>query len=159
MTTPGTARVEPLRLRLDVACPPEHAFSVWTERFSLWWPSDHTVTGDPDLVILEPRLGGRIFERGPDGAEHDWGEVTLWEPPHRLGYLWHLMRDRADATEVEIAFRAHESGTRVEIEHRGWERLGTDAEVWRTRNQGGWSTLLPHFERAVEDTMREDHDE
>ena len=151
--------VEPLRLTIDVDCAPEHAFAVWTERFSLWWPADHTVTGDPDLVALEPRLGGRIYERGPDGSEHDWGEVTTWEPPRRLGYLWHLMRDRADATEVEIAFRAHETGTRVEIEHRGWERLGADADVWRTRNHAGWSTLLPHYVSAVETTMSDQRGE
>jgi uncharacterized protein YndB with AHSA1/START domain len=143
---------EPLRLTLDVACAPEDAFAVWTERFSLWWPADHTVTGDPDLVALEPRLGGRIYERGRDGAEHEWGEVTLWDPPTRLSYQWHLRRDRADATEVEIAFRAHDSGTRVEIEHRGWERLGTDADLWRTRNQAGWSTLLPHYVTAIENS-------
>jgi len=28
----------------------------------------------------------------------------MWEPPTRIGYLWHLRRDRADATEVEITF-------------------------------------------------------
>ena len=103
------------------------------------------MTGDPALVALEPRLGGRIYERGTDGTEHEWGEITVWEPPERLGYLWHLLRDRADATDVEISFRAHGSGTRVEIEHRGWERLGADADLWRTRNQVGWSTLLPHY--------------
>jgi uncharacterized protein YndB with AHSA1/START domain len=146
---------EPLRLTLDVACAPEDAFAVWTERFSLWWPADHTATGDPALVALEPRLGGRIYERAADGTEHNWGEITLWEPPERLGYVWHLLRDRADATDVEISFRAHESGTRVEIEHRGWERLGADADVWRTRNQGGWSTLLPHYVKAVAE--RGDH--
>ena len=67
---------EPLRLSLDVDCAPEDAFAVWTERFSLWWPADHTVTGDPALVALEPRLGGRIYERGADGTEHEWGEIT-----------------------------------------------------------------------------------
>jgi uncharacterized protein YndB with AHSA1/START domain len=145
-----TDPVEPLRLSLEVDCAPEDAFAVWTERFSLWWPADHTVTGDPALVALEPRVGGRIYERGPDGVEHEWGEVTVWEPPHRLGYLWHLMRDRVDATEVEVAFVAAGTATRVEIEHRGWERLGADADVWRTRNQAGWSTLLPHYVNAVE---------
>jgi uncharacterized protein YndB with AHSA1/START domain len=140
----------PLRLTVEVACPPEDAFAVWTERFSLWWPADHTVTGDPELVALEPRLGGRIYERGPDGTEHDWGEVTVWEPPGRLGYLWHLLRDRSDATDVEITFRGHATGTRVEIEHRGWERLGADGDLWRTRNQAGWSTLLPHYVTAVD---------
>ena len=114
-----------------------------------WWPADHTVSGAPEQVVLEPRLGGRIHERAPDGTEHDWGEVTLWEPPRRLGYLWHLRRDRADATEVEITFDHAVTGTLVEIEHRGWERLGAGGPEWRERNRGGWSTLLPHYVLAA----------
>jgi hypothetical protein len=39
--------------------------------------------------------------------------------------------------------------TRVEIEHRGWERLGSGGEEWRDRNRGGWATLLPHFVTAA----------
>ncbi len=155
MTTP----VEPLRAALKVACAPDDAFAVWTQRFSLWWPTDHTVTGDPVLVALEPRLGGRIYERGADGTEHEWGEITVWEPPERLGYLWHLMRDRGDATDVEITFRSSGSGTRVEIEHRGWERLGADADLWRERNQTGWSTLLPHYVKAVANARTEQRGE
>lgn len=142
---------DPLSLRLEVACSAEHAFAVWTGRIENWWPADHTVSGRPDAqVVLEPRVGGRIYERTPDGAEYAWGEVTVWEPPHRLGYLWHLRRDRADATDVEIRFvAAAESWTRVEIEHRGWERLGADAQIWRDRNRVGWTTLLPHFDAAA----------
>ena len=102
-------------------------------------------------VVLEPRPGGRIFERTPDGIEHDWGEVTIWEPPTRFGYLWHLRRDRADATEVEIRFvAAGERATRVEIEHRGWDVLGAEGQSWRDRNRAGWSTLLPSFVAATE---------
>ena len=107
---------------------------------------------DDLLVVLEPRAGGRIFERTPGGIEHDWGEVTIWEPPARFGYLWHLRRDRADATEVEIRFiAAGEAITRVEIEHRGWEALGAEAgAAWRDRNHGGWATLLPWYVTAAE---------
>ena len=141
----------PLRTSFSVACSPATAFETWTQRFGSWWPADHTVTGRPELVSLEPRLGGRIHERGPDGTEHEWGEVTVWEPPHRLGYLWHLRRDRADATDVEITFVERDGSTLVEIEHRGWERLGTDGPVWRERNRDGWSTLLPHFVHFLAD--------
>ena len=143
--------IEPIRIAFDVATPPRHAFEVWTARIAQWWPADHTVTAEPDLtVVLEGRAGGRIFERTHDGVEHDWGEVTVWEPPTRLAYLWHLRRDRADATEVEIRFVDRgDATTRVEIEHRGWERLGADGASWRDRNLGGWSTLLPHYEAAV----------
>jgi hypothetical protein len=144
--------IEPIRLAFEVACPAAHAFDVWTGRIAQWWPADHSVSGEAGLaVVLEGRPGGRIFERTAAGVEHEWGEVTVWEPPSRFAYLWHLRRDRADATEVEIRFiERDEASTRVEIEHRGWEVLGADAEDWRDRNHGGWATLLPHFIEAAE---------
>lgn len=142
--------IEPLRLTFEVDCAPDHAFMTWTERIATWWPADHTVTGEDDLqVVLEGRVGGRIYERTTTGLEHEWGEVMAWEPPHRLVYLWHLRRDRVDATEVEVRFRPEGDATRVEIEHRGWERLGAEGRTWRDRNRVGWSTLLPHFIEAA----------
>jgi uncharacterized protein YndB with AHSA1/START domain len=134
-----------------VACPAEHAFAMWTSRIGTWWPPDHTVTGDRDLtIVLESGVGGRIYERTAEGTEHDWGVVTVWDPPTRLAYLWHLGRDRSVATDVDIRFVARGFGdTRVEIEHRGWERLGTESDVWRERNRIGWQTLLPHYAAAI----------
>ena len=142
--------IEPIRIAFELGCGPDHAFAVWTDRIAQWWPADHTVTGEDALtVVLEGRAGGRIYERTRDGTEHDWGQVTVWEPPSRLVYLWHLKRDRSDATEVEIRFVDRgDDATRVEIEHRGWERLGATGEDWRDRNRGGWATLLPHFVAA-----------
>ena len=143
--------IEPIHLTFVVDCPVEHAFDVWTGRIAQWWPADHTVTAEPGLVVvLEGRRGGRIFERSPSGIEHDWGEVTVWEPPGRLGYTWHLNRDRSDATDVEIKFLPRDDATTtVEIEHHGWERLGSEGIAWRDRNQGGWATLLPHYIAAA----------
>ena len=142
--------IEPLRLEFRVEAPVEDAWAVWTERFGQWWPTDHTATGRDDLlIVLERHLGGRIYERTPEGDEHDWGQVTVWEPPSRLAYSWHLRRDRADATDVEIRFIDRGSVTDIRIEHRGWERLGGDGETWRDRNRGGWSTLLPHYLEAA----------
>jgi uncharacterized protein YndB with AHSA1/START domain len=96
--------IEPLRVDVDLACPADHAFTTWTERFAQWWPPGHTVSGDPAAIVLEPRLGGRIYERTHDGREIDWGEITSWEPPHGLAYRWHMRRDRGDATDVDIRF-------------------------------------------------------
>ena len=143
--------IEPIRIAFEVDCPAAHAFETWTARIATWWPADHTVSAEAGLtVVLEGRPGGRIFERTREGVEYEWGEVTVWEPPRRLAYLWHLRRDRADATEVEIRFIDRgDASTLVEIDHRGWERLGADGASWRDRNHGGWATLLPHFVAAV----------
>ena len=73
--------------------------------------------------------------------------LTVWQPPTRLAYLWYLGRDKADATEVEIRFHPQGAAqTRVDIEHRGWERVG---EQWRDRTRIGWQTLLPHYRKEI----------
>ena len=70
-----------------------------------------------------------------------------WEPPRRLVYLWHLRADRRDATEVEIRFTALGGAgtTRVDIDHRGWDRLGALGPARRDANDAGWAGLLPHY--------------
>lgn len=141
--------IEPLRLTFDVACPAEHAFATWAERFGAWWPPSHTVSGDPAEIVLEPRVGGRIYERTRAGDEVDWGEITAWEPPRRIAYLWHIRRGRAEATDVEITFvPVGDAATRLEIVQSGWERLGADGPPWRAANTRGWSGMLPHFAAA-----------
>jgi uncharacterized protein YndB with AHSA1/START domain len=141
---------ETLSFSFDVACAAEHAFDVWTSRIDTWWPRDHTI-GDAASVVLQEGVGGRIFERGTDGVERDWGRVTQWEPPERLAYTWHLGRSADEATDVEVRFvPVADDTTRVEIEQRGWERFGDQAGPWRDRNRVGWDSLLPHFMKAIE---------
>jgi hypothetical protein len=149
--------IEPLRLKVEVACDAAHAFAIWTARFGTWWPRGHTISGDPDAIVLEPRPGGRIFERARDGTEIDWGEIVRWEPPAGLSYLWHIRRDRSQATEVAIAFvEAGPGRCLLEIVQTGWERLGDEGASWRDANTQGWNGLLPHFATAVESRGKEE---
>ena len=95
---------EPLRFAFEVACPMDHAFATWTERIATWWPADHTVSGAPEAVVFERRVGGRIYERTPEGDEHLWGEVAAFDPPAHLAYHWHLGVGPELATEVGVTF-------------------------------------------------------
>jgi uncharacterized protein YndB with AHSA1/START domain len=143
---------ELLRLAFDVNCPPDVAFRTWTTRASTWWPFDHSVSNERGIsVYFEERAGGRIFERTSSGVEHDWGRITVWEPPTRLAYTWHLRFSPRDATDVEVRFvDAGSDRTRVEIEHGGWDRLGDNAAERREGNRLGWTSVFPHFVDAIE---------
>jgi uncharacterized protein YndB with AHSA1/START domain len=139
----------------------ERAFELFTHGFNEWWPIDSHHIGEAEnpVGIIEPREGGRWYERGDGGVECDWGRVLVWEPPRRVVFAWHLDPDwRFDpdperATEVEVLFEPEGAGaTRVELEHRGFERLGDRADEVRTSvgSEGGWPGLMSTFaERAA----------
>ena len=141
---------DPLRLSFEIACPRDHAFDVWTKRMDVWWPKGHSTSGDPATVVtLEPRIGGRIYERTSDGTRVDWGEITRWDPPRSLAYLWHIGRELDDATDVELTFVDNGDGTtRLDIVHSGWQRLA-DGGAYRDANTRGWQSLIPSFTEAA----------
>ena len=146
-----------LVVEFDVRASVEHAFAVWTQRAGTWWPKGHTVSGDPESVRFEPRVGGRIVERARDGAEHVWGEVTAWEAPSRVEFLWHLFFDRTQATRVALTFTDRGPTTRVRLEQTGFAALGEAGAVRRERTLLSWGAVTTAFAGDAEShTARSD---
>jgi hypothetical protein len=143
--------IEPIMIEFEVDASPDHAFEVWTTMPSIWWPRSHTITQDPELTIFfEPFAGGRIYERGSDGSEHEWGEVVVWEPPARIDYLWHLFFDRSEATEITVTFTPEGEGSRVRLVQTGFERLGDAVGPDRRRRTShAWLEVTGHFRRSL----------
>lgn len=148
-----------VRRGITVDAPVERAFAVFTDRFGTWWPMDyHTGDQDPVTVVIEPRVGGRWYERAADGSEADWGVVLAWEPPARLVLAWRLDAewkhnpDPARQTEIEVRFVAEgASRTRVDLEHRLLDRFGDQSDEMRATfdSDAGWVGLLQRFANAV----------
>ncbi len=135
---------------LVVNCAPEDAFRYFTEDMAQWWPlNTHSIIGGgskgskaPQTCVFESHKGGRIFERGDAGEEHDWGKVTAWEPPSRVAFTWHPGRKPETAQDVEVTFAADKGGTLVTLTHTGWERYGKDAAETREEYDGGWDLVF-----------------
>jgi uncharacterized protein YndB with AHSA1/START domain len=149
--------IEPVRRSVTVARPVEDAFRVFTDGIATWWPlQSHSIAAMasdgarvPETVVLEGRPGGRFYERGPDGVEGYWGTVTHWEPPHRVVIEWKVNPNAAAPTEIEVSFSPEGDGTRVVLEHRGWEQLGAEAEESRASYSDGWAGVMGAYERAA----------
>lgn len=125
----------------------ERAFEVFTSRIGDWWPTaTHSIHGEHVAeVVFERREGGRVFERTAGGEEADWARILAWEPPSRIVLEWRVDPTAAAPTEVEVRFRAENGGTRVELVHRGWERLGDAGEDGRRSYDGGWDGVLDRY--------------
>jgi uncharacterized protein YndB with AHSA1/START domain len=145
---------------ITVKAPVERAFQAFTASFDAWWPRGHHIgAADMAEAVIEPRAGGRWYEKGVDGSECDWGRVLAWEPPHRLVLAWHIGGDwqyhpEADrASEVEVRFTPEgPDATRVEIAHRHLERHGdTGVSLHESVSaEGGWGSLLDLFREQAE---------
>ena len=118
-----------VRKEVIVAAPREHVFDVFTRRFDAWWPRSHHIGTCPTFTaILEPRAGGRWYERGTDGSECEWGHVLEWSPPRRVLLAWNLdpdwqillMSALRDAVQL-----------RDEVRLVGFARLGVEPLVLR----------------------------
>ncbi len=148
-----------VRKRVRVQVPVERAFSLFVERMETWWPASHQIGETPfQLIVVEPRVGGRWYERDAAGNQRDWGTVLRWEPPQRVTLSWHMGPDwRCDpdlarASEVEIRFRPDgEEATVVELEHSKIERHGEGYEKFRAAldGPGAWSEVLGGYARVA----------
>ena len=142
-------RVPPIVKSVTVCAAPARAFALFAERFARWWPLARVHTGpDPVDCAIEPRVGGRVYERAADGRETLWGTVLAYDPPHHLAFSWVVELPAEQEQLVEIRFTAEDSGTRVELTHSGWEKLGDAAASQRERYDRGWGTV---FERHFAD--------
>src|ERR1700757_1383921 len=98
-------------------------------KMGAWWPLASYKIGKATAVdaVIEPRVGGRWYERGHDGSVCQWGSVLVWEPPARLVLTWDVsadwVYDPSLGTEIEVRFVEHTEGTRVELEHRKLDRF------------------------------------
>ena len=140
-----------IRKTVVVECALETAFATFTAGLGRWWPvSTHSRgEGRVQTAILEERTGGRLYEVWDDGSEHQWGEVLVWEPPHRLVLSWQPNPKRPSPTEVEVRFAAEGSATRVELEHRGWDRLAAEAVDVQGSYERGWDEVLGAYRAAL----------
>ena len=148
-----------IRTDVVVDAAQDRAFRLFTEQFDKVKPREHNMLGvDIAESVFEPHAGGRVYDRGVDGSECQWGRVLVCEPPERIVFTWDISphwqieTDLSRASEVEIRFIAESADrTRVELEHRhldrhgdGWEglRAGVDGEA-------GWPLYLARYADQV----------
>jgi uncharacterized protein YndB with AHSA1/START domain len=152
MSTPAATSV---RHEIVVDAPIARAFSVFTDKMDSFKPPEHNMLGvEIAETVLEPRAGGRVYDRGIDGSECHWARVLAYEPPDRvviswdISPKWQIETNLEKTSEVEVRFIAEAPDrTRVELEHRNLDRHGDGWESIRDGVDGadGWPLYLHRF--------------
>jgi uncharacterized protein YndB with AHSA1/START domain len=146
-----TIEIAPVRKSVVVDTSPPQAFAVFTSGIDRWWPKSHGIGASPiKQSFIEPFVGGRWYTHHEDGSDVVIGHVRVWQPAERLVISWEISAEwkpdprPAVSSEVEVRFTEETGGrTRVDLEHRNFERMGAAAgEKMRKDVEGGWPHLL-----------------
>ena len=156
MTAESTKEAEVHR-SVSVPLSPDRAFDLFTAGMTEFWPKEHSIGSSAIAqVVIEPRVGGRWYERGVDGTECDWGRVGHWQPPNKVVLLWQIgakwQFDPDLETEVEVTFTEESAGrTLVDLRHRHLERYGDQAGTMYAvfDSPEGWAGTLTRFTEAA----------
>lgn len=142
--------IEVVRKTVSVDCTVEEAFRVFTADALSWWPVEsHSIHQSVSEIVFEPHAGGEVYEISESGERGHWATVLQWEPPNRLVLAWNILEREGDLTEVEVQFRPDGEGTRVELEHRGWENVVLEAPSKRDDYDTGWGYVLGKYADRV----------
>lgn len=137
---------------VEVAVEPAVAFEIFTQEIGRWWRPGPINWNYADRAVgqrIEPRVGGRWIEVHDEatGEGFQQGVVLAWEPPHRLVLRYEDRGHDIDGTEVEVRFDAIDGGTRVTLEHRGWEKLEPGLAGRKMSNKRwGWANILGWYQ-------------
>jgi len=142
-----TMTVAPVVKSVHVNCGVANAFAVFTRGIGSWWPLDQLALapGEVKEVVWEEREGGEVYEIGRTGEKALWATVIAWAPPDGFTIAWRVNAEAEAATEVEVRFTPDAGGTRVDLEHRHWERLGERAAETMASYRSGWDFVLGRF--------------
>ena len=133
-----------IRKTIKVERSPEISFRLFCEEIGNWWPKGPSFGGKELAdMFIEGRIGGRFYERYVDGSEYEIGRVVAYQPPEVVAFTWRAPSWKM-ATQVEVRFRPEGSGTRVELEHSGWEQAENIRET-RKNYEEGWDLVLGHY--------------
>lgn len=155
---------ETARVSIDLAVDPATAFATFTEDVDLWWArgrKNRFRAPWVGIMRFEPGPHGRLIEVYDDetGDHYEVGRITAWEPGHRLAFTWRIPNFAPDEiTHVSVTFEPIAEGTRVTLEHAGWEALrpdhparhGLTGTAFRMMRSGWWADHFVAIKRFTE---------
>jgi hypothetical protein len=139
---------ESVTASVEVGVDSTTAFTIFTEEIDRWWRPGPINWYDSWRAVgtrFEPGVGGRWLEVYDEEAGDvlEIGRISVWEPGRRLVLAYRDGGHDLDGTEIEVRFEAIDGGTRVTLEHRGWDHIAREI-VSRSQfaKRWGWTSIL-----------------
>jgi len=109
-------------LAVTIRAQPRKVWKALITETGRWWPKEFFANPGSQGMVIEPRVGGRMFEDGGDGAGVLWGIINVFDPPRGLdivGFLAPAFGGPA-TTMIQISLQEVEAGTELRLSDQTW---------------------------------------
>lgn len=153
MPTSDKARLETHAVRyafdLNINASPAKVWELLTHNISVWWPSHFNSDPGTERFVLEPTVGGRMYEDTGNGSGVLWGNVVVVSPEKRLVIRGSMFPDYGGPGEfflsIEIEPRA--DGCKLTIDDAQFGVISTEG---LESTEAGWKELFGELKRFAE---------
>lgn len=138
---------------VTVRAPRERVWSALVDETSNWWPKDFFSAENPEGFVIEPQLGGRVYEAWHGGGGVLWGTVVVWSPGYRMTWACEMYPDWTGPGRSFVTFDLEDRGseTKITVSDSG---ICISASQAATSLGSGWQRLIgTHFKSYVEAAM------
>ena len=130
-----------IHLTYEVPLPRDIAFDLFTRHFHRWWPLALSHTGLDDTVAPIEPIPGTALTVGAGSQAQRFGVITRVAEPELIEWSSWFRQRPERATTVRVNFVEVEYGTRLVIEHIGWNELNAN----HRERFNDWPLILWHF--------------
>ena len=150
-TSKGIGSVE-ARVELTMHAPQRRVWDALTKETTHWWPKSFYSSARTKNFIIEPRLGGRVFEDYGGGEGFTWYTVVGFDRPNVLLLVGHMGPPFGGplASLLRLALSpAGANETKLEISDAAF------GQVAECDTEGGWREIFDgNFRPYVESPKR-----
>jgi uncharacterized protein YndB with AHSA1/START domain len=134
------ARTVQYEFAISIASTKEHVWRVLTEQVASWWLPDFHMLGTDSIVSLEPRAGGRLFEKIGD-KELLWYSVFSIMPEASLDLIGYCSADYGGPSTSLLTLKLAGDGKSTTLHVRD-SLFGHVPDSHALSLQSGWKQLF-----------------
>ena len=147
-----------LAIDLEIEASPLRVFNAITHGVAIWWGRDYFESPEDAVdIVLEPRLGGKFFERWSlDPKSHDGallGTVVAFKHAKLLRLRGTFgMGDTLIQGLVEYELFASGHGTKLNFNHQAFGQISDET---KERSSTSWNDLLGRLKLYLEEGLND----
>lgn len=136
---PFAERFEEIVIDTHFALPKQRVWELFVEHISEWWTPDNLVNHSAKAMVLEPFVGGRLYEDWGDGGGILWATVSMLDKPSRIEFTGCIAMAGAVLSVVDFRLTDEGGGTLLKMSHRA---IGEMTVADRDEFVEGWNGVI-----------------